>query len=260
MKDIDLISIILPTFNCVEYIEASISSVLSQSYQNWELIIVDDKSTDHTCDIVKGFQSRESRIKFIQLKNNSGGPAIPRNTGLDAASGSYVAFLDADDVWHPQKLAIQLEQMRLMKVDLLCSRIKNFTSYDQIDYADTNFNNLESKKIKFLRLRNRIPTSSVFGKSELFVKHKFDANFPIVEDFHLWLRLSSAGFSIAKINHILVYYRVSDNQISKSKIYMLVLLFRMHMALSNNNFFTSFVFVFTHLIGALYMRKFRKIM
>ena len=81
--------------------------MIDQTYQNWEMIIVDDCSTDNSRDIVKKYEVKDSRIKLIELEVNFGGPARPRNVGLDISKGDYLAFLDADDVWLENKLQVQ---------------------------------------------------------------------------------------------------------------------------------------------------------
>lgn len=104
----DLVSIIMPAYNCEAYITASIRSVLAQTYQNWELLIVDDCSTDGTVPIVQSF--RDDRIKLFFNERNSGA-AVSRNRALREARGRWIAFLDSDDLWHPEKLERQISFM-----------------------------------------------------------------------------------------------------------------------------------------------------
>ncbi|MBE6550995.1 MAG: glycosyltransferase family 2 protein [Ruminococcaceae bacterium] len=105
----DLVSIIMPSYNTALFISQSIRSVQSQTYQNWELIIVDDCSTDDTDDIVKPYLA-DIRIKYFKNEKNSGA-AVSRNFALREAKGKWIAFLDSDDLWHPQKLARQISFM-----------------------------------------------------------------------------------------------------------------------------------------------------
>ena len=106
----DLVSIIMPSYNCGKFIEKSIRSVLAQTYENWELIIVDDYSKDDTLKIANSFQKLDNRIKVFQNISNVGA-AISRNTALKNAKGRWVAFLDSDDLWHPEKLERQIRFM-----------------------------------------------------------------------------------------------------------------------------------------------------
>ncbi len=106
----DLVSIIMPTYKCGKYIAESIKSVQAQTYQNWELIIVDDCSGDDTIEIVQGFMEDDNRISLYQNSSNSGA-AISRNAALRKAKGRWIAFLDSDDLWKPEKLQKQIDFM-----------------------------------------------------------------------------------------------------------------------------------------------------
>ena len=105
-----LVSIIMPAYNCADYIAESIRSVQNQTYRNWELIVADDKSTDGTVDIVRIMAEGDNRIRLLETDRNLG-PAAARNRAMDVANGNYIAFLDSDDVWYPDKLQKQLNFM-----------------------------------------------------------------------------------------------------------------------------------------------------
>ena len=106
-----LVSIITPTYNCAKFIAATIDSVLAQTYKNWEMIIVDDCSQDDTQRIVEDYVSKDSRIRYYLLDKNSGA-AVARTTAMNLAKGSYMAFLDSDDIWLPNKLEQQIAWMQ----------------------------------------------------------------------------------------------------------------------------------------------------
>lgn len=108
MQDYGLVSIITPTWNCGRFIAETIDSVLAQTYQNWEMLIVDDCSTDNTKEVVAKYN--DPRIKYYCLEKNSGA-AVARNTALRMAKGRWIAFLDSDDLWKPEKLECQLKFM-----------------------------------------------------------------------------------------------------------------------------------------------------
>ena len=93
-----MVSIVMPAYNCADYIEETLQSVLMQTYENWEVVVVDDQSTDDTKKIVKAFATKDKRIRLLELEKNSG-VAIARNRGIVAARGNYIAFLDSDDLW-----------------------------------------------------------------------------------------------------------------------------------------------------------------
>ncbi len=121
----ELVSIIMPSYNTGVYIAETIESVLSQTYQNWELLIVDDCSTDETDEIVKGFLSDE-RIQYLKNEENSGA-AFSRNIALRAAKGKWIAFLDSDDLWMPEKLEKQIKFMKNNGYSF------SYTNYEEID-------------------------------------------------------------------------------------------------------------------------------
>ena len=110
MQDYGLVSIITPSYNCAKFVEETIQSILSQTYTNWELIFQDDCSTDNTKEIVAKYAEKDSRIKYECNARNSGA-AITRNNALRRANGKWIAFLDSDDLWFPEKLEKQIEFM-----------------------------------------------------------------------------------------------------------------------------------------------------
>lgn len=122
----DLVSIITPTYNCEKFISYTIESVIAQTYSNWEILIVDDYSSDNTAEIVEKYTKVDSRIKYIKLEENSGA-AVARNKAIDSATGEYIAFLDSDDVWMPTKLEKQISFMKENRFNFTC------TSYTKID-------------------------------------------------------------------------------------------------------------------------------
>ncbi len=122
----DLVSIITPTYNCVRFIEETIRSVQAQTYQNWEMIISDDCSTDNTREVIAPYLASDSRIKYICNERNSGA-AITRNNALKVAEGRWIAFLDSDDLWLPLKLEHQIRFMEENKYHF------SYTNYCEID-------------------------------------------------------------------------------------------------------------------------------
>lgn len=125
MKE-DLVSIITPTYNCEKFIAETIESVINQTYKNWEMIIVDDCSTDNTKEIVEKYQKKFENIKYVILNENSGA-AIARNTALKMAKGKYIAFLDSDDLWNNEKLEKQIKFMKDNNYSF------TYTNYEEID-------------------------------------------------------------------------------------------------------------------------------
>lgn len=104
------VSVVMPAFNAERYIGEAITSVFNQSFDDWELIVVDDDSSDSTTDVVREYQRSDIRVKLVPLVSNKG-PAGARNAGISVARGRFLAFLDSDDLWFPEKLAIQVQRM-----------------------------------------------------------------------------------------------------------------------------------------------------
>ena len=121
-----LVSIITPAYNSAKFIAETIQSVQNQTYENWEMLIVDDGSTDKTEAIVLSFVNKDKRIQFHKLKQNSGA-GVARNTAIEKVNGNYIAFLDSDDLWKPEKLQKQLLFMEANNLHL------TFSFYDQIN-------------------------------------------------------------------------------------------------------------------------------
>ncbi|RZJ52710.1 MAG: glycosyltransferase [Flavobacterium sp.] len=208
------ISIIMPAFNAEIFITESIESIINQTYKNWELIIVDDGSTDKTAEIIKTFRNLDDRIKYIYQENGKQGKA--RNLGIKDSKGHYIAFLDADDIWTDDKLAIELDEINKQKnVDLIFSQGFNL-SENEISEC-----NLLVKEIwdtddfeKFLD-HNQIPILSVLVKKEALTAVKnFTEKSEIqnAEDYHLWLKLLLSGSKFKSIPNRLFYYRIHSNQ------------------------------------------------
>lgn len=148
-----LVSIITPCYNASPFILQTIVSVQQQTYTNWELIIVDDNSQDHSVAIIRKAQKKDSGIHLICLSENKGA-GICRNEGIKKATGEFIAFLDADDLWKPEKLARQLQFMKKKNCAV------SFTSYEQVDEVGNPLNKLIVAKpevtIKNMLLRNYI--------------------------------------------------------------------------------------------------------
>ncbi len=146
MKNNDLVSIVMPSYNTARYIEETIKSVLGQTYPFWELIIVDDCSTDSTDEVVKQFLSDE-RIKYLKNEKNSGA-AVSRNYALRMAKGKWIAFLDSDDLWEPQKLETQIEFMKKNDYKFTCTDYRIQLNGKWLPYIYTSPNKITEFKMK----------------------------------------------------------------------------------------------------------------
>lgn len=204
-----LISIVMPSYNQAAYIYEAVVSVLSQSYSNWELIIIDNYSTDSTSGIVNSFH--DGRIKYYKFHNH-GVIALSRNYGVSKASGDYIAFIDSDDVWEPLKLECQISHVQHEKIMCVSSNCELIGDTEgSFNYLDSV---LEGKYRDFsyddVILENPVVTSSVLMRKDVFLlAGGFDESdvFRFIEDWELWLRLAHHG-TVRVLNVPLVKYRM----------------------------------------------------
>ncbi|MGB0466074.1 MAG: glycosyltransferase family 2 protein [Pontibacterium sp.] len=255
-----LVSVIIPAFNSGLLIGRTIQSVLEQSYTHWEAIVIDDCSTDHTKNVVKSYTEQDSRIKLLSLDKNNGAPAAPRNTGIQAASGEWVAFLDADDVWHPRKLELQLKHMKQAGVEFSCTQMKDF--YDDASLFFSSPENFICERVSFYKqqLKGRIPTSSVVVRRDVMLRFPFNEDFryKAVEDYHCWLRIHQALGDSIKLKYPLLHYRRVQGQLSASKKYMLERIYMVHKEYPGTSNIAAFMFTVGHALGGFYYRVLKK--
>jgi len=195
-----LISVIIPTYNRAEDLKRSIGSVLRQTYPHFEIVVVDNHSTDHTDEVISSFQ--DARIRVLKIHNN-GIIAASRNMGVQNAKGEYVAFLDSDDWWDEDKLALCVAEI-LKGADFVYHDLMIYLSRNRFfktrkrnnrTIAQPVFNNL-------LRYGNPIYTSSVVVKKQLVVDVGFFDETPgivAIEDFDLWLKIARVTEKFAKV-------------------------------------------------------------
>ena len=208
------ISIIMPVFNAKKYIDESIESVICQTYENWELILIDDYSTDGTYDYLLARYKRNPKIKLLRNPVNSGA-GTSRNLGLKSAVGQFIAFLDADDIWLPSKLERQLAFM----LDHKCAIVH--TSYSFINESGEPISGRVNVS-KYVNLNSYMRNTEI-GMSTVLINKEMigDFEFPSIrihEDASLWLELLGRGFIADGLNEVLTNYRVRKGQLSGNKI------------------------------------------
>lgn len=219
MNNESLVSVITPMYNAEKYILETIQSVMQQTYQNWEMIIVDNKSTDNSIEIVKSIE--DERIKIIKLEYNSGGPARPRNIGIENSKGEYIAFLDADDVWLPLKLEKQIkileENHDIDIVHTLANVIDDKSKYVSF-FNNQNLYNIFKfiiSKKNILFYTNNININSTIMKKNIEIKFDEDENLVTLEDWKYWIDCKNDHkLSIFLLNEVLLNYRIHNNAIS----------------------------------------------
>ncbi len=213
MKQQPLISVITPAYNSEQFIGETISSVLQQTYTNWEMMIVDDCSKDRTREIVEEYKKKDSRIKFFVLEENSGS-AVARNKAMDEAAGQYFAFLDSDDCWLPEKLEKQLKFMQ--EKDIAFS----YTTYVRIQEDGTRTNAISNTPVSVnyddLMKRCVIGCLTVMLDMDKIGKMRM-VNIRTRQDYVFWLHITKKGFLAYGLPEILAEYRLVGNSISSNK-------------------------------------------
>jgi glycosyltransferase involved in cell wall biosynthesis len=244
----ELVSIITPTFNAEKFIRATIESVLNQGYQNWEMILVDDASTDETVSIIKEFAQKDNRLKLTELTKNSGN-GYARNVALEKAIGKYIAYLDADDLWFPKKLENQIQFLKTNNLPF------TFSFYDCIDEEGNS-------------LKRRVEAPLILTYDQLFFCNYvgnltaiYDADFfgKIVieatqkrQDWRLWLTILKQIKVTKPVPEVLALYRIRKDSISSSKFKLIKHNFGVYREFHGFNFVFSVLlmtrFLFTQLI------------
>ncbi|MCX6077382.1 MAG: glycosyltransferase [Campylobacterales bacterium] len=218
-KNQPLVTVITPLYNAEKYIAQTIESVLNQTYINWEMIIVDDCSTDVSRKIVKTYEKEDNRVILLESSINFGGPAKPRNRGLENAKGEYVAFLDADDVWLPEKLEKQLDFIRSTNADIVHT-LANVIDENSIHQGFLNGHRVYNK-LKYLfneksvlYYTNFININSVLMKTNQQIKFSEDKNLVALEDWNYWIDNLYSGLTVKLLEERLLNYRVHSASIS----------------------------------------------
>ena len=207
------VSIIVPMYNAEKFIGKTIESVLAQTYQNWEMLIMNDVSTDNSLAIVSVYAKKDERIKIVNTEKNVG-VVKGRNFLIDLASGKYIAFLDADDYWHNKKLEKQIKFMKEKNASISCTeytrvkeneeKINDVIIKEEISYNDMLKNN-------YLGCLTVIYDAKKIGKRYF---KELEKN----EDYVLWLEIVKDVNTIYGLKENLAYYRVLDNSRSSNKV------------------------------------------
>ena len=207
-----LVSIITPSYNSERYIAHTINSILFQSFQDWELLIIDDCSTDRTTEIVNEYCTDDPRINLISLSENSGA-AVARNKGIEAATGRFIAFLDSDDAWLPHKLEQQLKFMQANNYSF------TFTAYQKVNNNGEVIGELGvSKKLKYSDLLKKCEIGCLTAMYDTKVLGKI--YMPLIrkrQDLGLWLKILKKTKYAYGLNKVLATYTVRNDSISSNK-------------------------------------------
>ena len=244
----ELVSIITPTYNAEKFITETLKSVQNQTYQNWEMILVDDASTDKTVKIIADFAEKDSRIKLFKLEKNSGN-GFARNIALEKAVGKYIAYLDADDLWFPNKLEKQVEFLKTNNLPF------TFSFYDCIDEEGNSLKrrveaplNLSYDELFFCNYVGNLTAiydADYFGKIVIEATQKR-------QDWRLWLTILKQIQVTKPVPESLAFYRIRKDSISSSKFKLIKHNFGVYREFHGFNFVFSVLlmvrFLFTQLI------------
>lgn len=208
-----LVSVVMPVYNCADFIVETVRSLQAQTYEKWELVAVDDCSTDNSAEIVLSLAKEDPRIRYIPLKENSGA-AVARTVSMENANGEYIAFLDSDDLWHPEKLERQLQFMNENGYAFSC------TSYEHVDESGKplgkTVNCVPRANYNRALLDNPIGNSTVVYNVEKMGKFTVP-NIRKRNDYALWLKMLKKEPYIYGLREVLMQYRVRSGSISRNK-------------------------------------------
>jgi len=208
-----LISIIMPMHNSAAFVGEAIESVLAQSYNEWELIIVDDESTDASVSIVEAYAQKDSRIRLFRNPKPIKMPSAPRNMGLSMAKGRYIAFLDSDDMWLPEKLTQQIPLMQNPQVAIVYSNYEKMTeSGKKTGRVIKAPRQADYKKL----LRGNVigNLTGIYDKEKVGIVPFLNIHH---EDYAMWLSILKRGFIAQNTGTVAARYRLSSSSVSTNK-------------------------------------------
>lgn len=213
-KEFGLVSIIMAAYNAEKTIEQAINSVLSQTYTNFELLVVNDCSKDGTAELVKGIAATDGRVRLISNAKNSG-VSYTRKHGLEEANGSWIAILDSDDAWTPEKLEKQIELQNRTNADLLFTG----SAFMDADGHPIDWYLHAPAEVTYRQLlkQNVLSNSSALVRKELYARH-YAVGDGMHEDFATWLGILKTGRLAYGVDEPLLIYRIAKNSKSGNKI------------------------------------------
>ena len=209
-----LVSVVMPSYNAAAYIEEAIRSVQSQTVQDWELLIIDDRSDDGTLKIIDKLAAEDQRIRLVVNEKNLGA-ARTRNKGLDLCRGKYIALLDSDDIWYPEKLEKQLTLAEQTGGDII------YCSYAIINQMGTprcdDFIVPPEADLELMLVKSVISCSTAVLRRSTLADNRFPVDF-YHEDYAYWLDLLQKGLKAVGTPDVLAAYRVSDHSRASNKL------------------------------------------
>jgi glycosyltransferase involved in cell wall biosynthesis len=233
-----MVSIITPVYNCEEFLEECIQSVLNQTLKDWELILVDDCSTDSSSRIINKYISLDSRIKCYSFNKNVGA-GVARNKGIQISRERFIAFLDSDDYWHKNKLKLQIEYMIRKNIDFSYT---NFFELDKEDKVSKIILTPKSVNSFSLLFNNYIKTLTAIYDTKRIGKI-YMPNYRKRQDWGLWFNLLNKTNKAYRFTDSLAYYRTSNTSLSKNKLKLVKENFNFYRFFLQKNLLESFIMI-----------------
>ena len=243
----------MPLYNSANTIEDAVQSVLSQKYELWELIIIDDNSSDNSIEIIKRYSSIDSRI-IVYKTNKNVGSGQARNIGISHSSGELIAFLDSDDIWLSSKLSTQVKMFENKKVTFVCSGYQRF---------HTVTNRTENVGVPdIIRYKDLLKTNYIGCLTVILRKSAFkNLQFPDMrkrQDYALWLTLLKDGTKVYCLNQVLARYRHGHISTTSNKVKSIMHTWKVYRDFLEFNFLYSVYYFLQYLIRGFFRTKFPK--
>ena len=234
-----LVSIITPSYNSAKFIAETIQSVQNQTYQNWEMIIIDDGSSDETESVVFAIIQNDNRIQFHKLTQNSG-PALARNTGIEKASGNYMTFIDADDIWFPTFIENNIKTINETGIPFVFSSYRR--SNEQLEFVYSDF--IVPQKVSYTDIlkSNSISCLTAF----VDIKKLGKKYMPLIrkrQDMGLWLNYLKVIPFAYGIQETQAIYRIRENSLSRKKSDLIKYQWQFYRDIEKLTIFQSFYYM-----------------
>lgn len=249
-----LVSIIMPTYNSAKTLDEAIQSVLSQEYTFWELVIIDDQSSDKSLKIAEAYANIDARISVLRTGKNLGS-GCARNLGISRSKGELIAFLDSDDLWLPNKLAYQVNLFSDKRVSFVCSAYERFNTITQ---KTQNVGVPRLIVFKDLLKTNYIGCLTVVLRRDAFDNLKFP-EMRKRQDYALWLSLIKTGGYVYCSNHILARYRHGHESTTSNKMGSIISTWKVYREFLQLKFGPSIFYFLNYLVRGFLRSKFPRL-
>lgn len=243
-ENVRLVSIITPSYNAMKFIEETYLSIDKQTYSEWEWLITDDCSNDGTWEYILSIALKDKRIKPVKNSENSGA-AVSRNNSIVRAKGDFIAFLDSDDIWLPEKLSLHIDFMETQQANI------SFTPYSLIDESSTCLNQLiDLNKEGGFSYQDMLTKKATMGCCTVIVRVDAfsDLSMPLIragQDYALWLKLLKTDQQAIIFPKVLSQYRIVSNSLSRNKLKKAYKIWQVYRNIEKLNIFKT-LYVFSH--------------